>query len=791
MKLTTAGRLVLSSERSVYKTEGFLRKTRKILSVDKLLLKITDAIYLSSLSFDDETYIAETDDKAYTLFFHVGRGIRGLNDKDIVFYKFLSREKSERTNDRQIINFLDKDKTFSFTVLPVKDDVKSEEFDKIYLLTNDDKVFFPLLDPEQKRILETEDNNVLVQGVAGSGKTNLCIEKVIYCACRGYRGRVLYTTYSRGLLLETRRRVTVVRDNIAAFLSEYERNEVVFLDKNHKKAIENFLGISFAFDGEEYIADVLKRIIAFLDKNVDYFLIEDLYAAKTGNKVRIADESTFLNEYILKEAGKSTGLLDKVKKLSFEIIYKEIFGLITGKCDLSDYAPMSREEYVEMRSDSFSRAEREAIYALSVDYGKFLASYGYCDNNSMSRDLLDKVSEGYSVGVIDETQDFTQVNLCLIKKLCRKMFCVGDALQMINPSYFSFAYLKRLMYGELTGVAELKHNYRNSEKIERIVESIGDLNVKRFGTHSFVLRGQSVGKDPDSSAVYVRDKSFVDSLGANRFENLTVIVSTQKKKELLRKKLRNIEILTVSEAKGLERNAVVTVDLLSDDIDKWEYLKKMSLNRKTADENSVFRYYFNLFYVGVSRAKRYLYVAEREDVDYFDEVIRGCFDIKTAPDALRSLSDVAGKTELDDDELIDRIDKFLELGQYNNAYFTADRLSDDTLMEKEKAKIYVHENYLKSGDYRGAGMEYWRRGMDEEAKSVFRMSGDEAVIPLIDACRHGGRNLDYDIVKFLPMVKDNEVAMGVILSTLKDDRDKILSTQKDIKSALKSQRSKK
>lgn len=37
------------------------------------------------------------------------------------------------------------------------------------------------------------------------------------------------------------------------------------------------------------------------------------------------------------------------------------------------------------------------------------------------------------------------------------MFCVGDALQMINPSYFSFAYLKKLMYDEdLTSVAETK-----------------------------------------------------------------------------------------------------------------------------------------------------------------------------------------------------------------------------------------------------------------------------------------------------------------------------------------------
>ena len=83
----------------------------------------------------------------------------------------------------------------------------------------------------------------------------------------------------------------------------------------------------------------------------------------------------------------------------------------------------------------------------------------------MSRALLNAISSPvYSVAVVDEVQDFTQVNLCLVKKLARKLFCVGDALQMINPSYFNFGYLKSLMYGDVTGVEELTHNYRSTQK---------------------------------------------------------------------------------------------------------------------------------------------------------------------------------------------------------------------------------------------------------------------------------------------------------------------------------------
>lgn len=788
--LTTNRRVYLTSYRSVYKTEGFFLQTRKILQSDAFLEKVSEAIFAAGIGrFTDRSVLCETVDKSYSLFFRFG-GKEGTEKDDLLFYKFLSRDRSDRANDRQIVKYLTEKENFDFTVKEVSDEVGEEVFSKLYLLSGDDKSQFPRLTPYQKSILETEDKNVLVQGVAGSGKTNLCIEKIVYCACRGYRGRLLYTTFSRGLLVESMKKVNVVKDNIKRFIESYEKNEVVFLDQNHKKAVENRLGISLPFDKDEDVVDALKKIVLFLDKNVDFFLPEDLYAQKHG-RIKIADERVFLTEYA--SSGRASGLFDKVRTVSSEIAYKEIFGMIYGKYEPTDPSDMLlKEEYCDLRKESFSRAECEAIYNIALDYGKFLTSKGYLDNNGLSRVLIDETTEPvYSIGVVDETQDFTQVTLYLLKKLCRKLFCVGDAQQMINPSYFSFAYLKRLLYGEVTGVAELKHNFRNAERIEKIVEKIGDLNVKRFGTHSFVLRGQSVGENGDASATYVCGDGFLDRLAEKRFDNLTIIVSSASKKEELRKKLKNVEILTVSEAKGLERNAVVLADVLSDSADKWKYLTAMVLNRKTADENSVFRYYYNLFYVGVTRAKRHLFVVEREQNPYFAELFKECFDQKSISDGIKRLSEIAGKTELDDDELLDRIRKFAELSQYENAYFTADRLSDDALRERERAKIFVHERFIKNGDYRGAGMEYWKRGYDDEAKEMFRLSGDEAVIPLIDACRHGGRNLDYQIVKFLPLVAENAIAREVIIETMKTDAQSIFDAQKEFKGAFKAQRSKK
>lgn len=757
-------RIALSSTRKVYKTEGFISLTRKVLGIDAFISRVAEGIFGGNTALP-ECCAAQTEDGLYTLFLCRKGG-------DLVFYRFLSANPFAGGTDRRLGEYLSAHGEITLILRETKDSVKGEDLTRLYLVSGSDgTVNFPNLNETQRKIVETEDANMLVQGIAGSGKTNVCVEKIVYCACRNYRGAVLYTTFSRGLLTETRSRVELFSKNIEDFIAAYESGSVVFLDADHKKAVENKLGILFSVDEDGEIISALKRIAAFLKEKVDYRLIEDIYAESFETKP-VFGEREFLREY--PGAGKNhrlSGALGKIKHIAPEIIYKEIYGMIFGKYELSEpRAMMGREEYIKERSESFLPRECEVIYSVALDYAEFLKKRGYIDNNLMSREIISKVSSPkYSVGVIDEVQDFTQVNLCLMKKLCRKLFCVGDALQMINPSYFNFGYLKRIMYGDVTGVSELKHNYRSTQTIEKIAEKLGEMNAQRFGTHSFVLKGESVPSPLPSKAVFVNDKSFVSSLGEKRFENVTVIVATQQKKEALKKVLGKTEVLTVAEAKGLERNTVVLADVLSDNADKWRYLHNLSLNRKTADENSVFRYYFNLFYVGISRAKQYLFVAEWDCPETFGALFRECFERKNKESALGLLRGIAGSLEIDDDEFIGRIEKFCSLEQYENARSTADRLSSDELRKNQLAYISVHEKYLRYGKLRDAGVEYWRQGMDSEAREMFTRSGDEKLFPLMDACAKGGGALDPEIVKFYPLVEDNDVAKKIILDTLFED----------------------
>lgn len=790
---------VLSSECQIYKTEHFIKDTRRLMGADFLISKIAEGIINNLHNIQQnktDTYFkVETIDRQHTFLFtfghHTNKNTK-LNEKDIIFFRYLDKDNLKRRNDQRFILFAKTNKIFDIIVTSQNDKISSNDFKKLYSLSHSDGVNFPLLNEQQKKIVNIEDQNVLVQGVAGSGKTNICISKIIFVACREYTGKLLYTTYSRGLLLDTKDKIASFRNNLETFVSDYEQNSLVFTDKNHKKAIENKLGIYFVASEVDKIIQKIKRIILFLDTKVDYMLPEDLYTKHTGKEVKIADERYFTKIYIKNiKNHQLAGKLRIVSNLSYEVIFKEIYGMILGCYDLDSPSPiMSLTDYTNKRKDSFTKKECEIIHSIALDYTKHLKRNNLTDKNIISRKLLDVSYEfpTYSLTIIDEVQDMTEVNLCLLKTISRKVFCVGDALQMINPSYFSYAYLKRLLFEkDVVNVAELSHNYRNTKKIVQIIEELGKLNVTKFGTHSFVLKGLSIDSDVKTSTIFVKDNDFMNAVAHQNFDNFTIIVSSTKEKEALRKKLKRQEILTVSEIKGLERNTVILYNILSSNLDKWQTLERTLINRKYADENSVYRYYFNLFYVGVSRAQSNLYVAEEKDIPMFTDFFANNFDNMNKDETLSHLSDIVSTIETDIDELLDNIEQFIKLQQYDNARFAANKILDDVERTYQLNTIDIYEQFIHHEKHRDAGIRYWELGLFNEAKQQFARSGDDKLIELVDACLiDDSKELGIDILQYYDEVANNESARNLILQVVKNDLNNLTNEQKTINKKLKS-----
>ena len=350
---------ILSSETKIYKTESFFYQTKKLSGADRFVLKISESIIslvktLEDKFFADENVNAfkvETFDKSFSFLVKLGFQLNeeGVDSDDIVFYSLENEFENLKMNDQRINMYLREHRIFTVVVKPIFADFEASDFKKLYLLSNAEYVNFPMLNKKQQELVAIQNENVLVQGVAGSGKTNVCLSKIIWVACRNYTGKILYTTFSRGLLIDTKNKIEIFKNNIKNFIDDYKNNRIVFLDKNHKKAIENRLGLFLVADNETNVIKKLSTIVEFLETHVDYLLVEDLHKKVFDDEINMSDENVFLNEFLKNiNNHQLKSRLDKLKNISHFIIYKEIYGMIFG-CESSDEEMISFDDYKKKR----------------------------------------------------------------------------------------------------------------------------------------------------------------------------------------------------------------------------------------------------------------------------------------------------------------------------------------------------------------------------------------------------------------------------------------------------------
>lgn len=774
-------KVYLSSFSQVHKTEQFISKTRNLLQIDNMLLLLSQNIMKNleqlknKFNISKNNFIVQTKDKTFSFYFTFPKNFSGkykFLEYDFIYYNFTQNLINDNS-DFAISSYLSNYKTFK--ILITTSNLSNEEnFEKLYNLSQNNQINLPFLNIEQKHIVSIQDKNVLVQGVAGSGKTNICIDKILFTATKNYFGKVFYTTFSNSLLNDTLLRLQQVKLNITNFLENLKKNKIVFLDNNKKLAIENEIGLTLDDNfNTQNVSSHLNQILDFLDNKLELASIEDLYKRFISSPKKIADFIIFKEEYLPSIKNHQLKVkLEKINSLTFEILYKEIYGMLFGYSKSSNEL-LAFDDYVLSRKNSFTLNQCESIYALAQDYKEFLNKNNYTNLVFMSQELYSKwnTSNNYSLVIVDEVQDFTQWTLKLLRRISRKMFCVGDAMQMINPSYFSFSFLKDLMYEkDILDVVTLKSNYRNSPKINSIVQNLNKINAQKFGTHNFLISGESIPSINQTFTAVVKEKNFLENFTKKNIDNFTVVCSSHQEKSYLKSKYKELEILTVSEIKGLEREGIILYNILSSNLDKWQTLMQSIVNRKQADENSVYRYYFNLFYVGLTRAKEYLYVIEDKKVSLFEDFFKTNFDNLSLDEAITKIKLQASSMEIGDEKVINQINQLLQLEQFENAKFLCQKIKDSSLSTFQLKRIDIYANNYTNKNYKNAGIEFWKIGALSDAKKSFLLSNDLALVKLLDASiENNARKLNYDIINLLPEVINQQEAVNLIFQSLKLD----------------------
>lgn len=287
---------------------------------------------------------------------------------------------------------------------------------------------------------------------------------------------------------------------------------------------------------------------------------------------------------------------------------------------------ISKELYLSLAAEDciFSKEERKQIYHIAEQYQIWLERRKKFDENDLARRMLMMLKEGkltpdYDYVMVDEVQDLSELQIYLLISLKREnghfndFFFSGDIHQMINPTYFSFSRLRMPFHYQHVEkeLQLLEKNYRSQSHIVALSNKMGELckihigakdnlssiALQKPGNLPFWLLPSDKNRYELFSTLQRRDRKYA-----------IIVVPNEIERNRIEKEMGTAErVFTVQEIKGLEYDYVVCVNMLTPFLKEWQ-----DILAGRGKKNAKYRYYFNIFYVALTRAKGNLCIYEEE-----------------------------------------------------------------------------------------------------------------------------------------------------------------------------------
>jgi len=467
-------------------------------------------------------------------------------------------------------------------------------------------------DEVQEKIFKVKPPVVIV-GSAGSGKTVLTLEKI-----KSLKGKVLYITLSAFL----------VQNSEKLYYSNYyinEKQEVDFL--SYKEYLETL------------------KIVA--GKEIAYSSFDNWLSTRK----------------------QSYGIKDTHK------LFEEFKGVITGLDITKEF--LQRKDYLSLgiKQSIYLENERDKVYDVFEKYVEFLKVNDYYDINMVSYHWLQYSRKQYDFIIIDEVQDFTNIQLYLILQSLHKpedFILCGDSNQIVHPNFFSWTNVKTMFYKHDISKSEIKilnTNYRNSVDITAIANKLLLIKNARFGSidkeSAFLVKSLDENRGSVGLHQYGTKTRKQFNKKTARSTKFAVLVMSQEEKAEARKVFKTPLLFSIHEAKGLEYENIILVNFVSNNSKEFyeicrgitkEHLKDeqvvFSRGKDKADKSlDAYKFFINSLYVGITRAVKNLYILESSEkheimklLDLVDTTKQ--IDIKEDVSSLDDWKEEARKLEL-------------------------------------------------------------------------------------------------------------------------------------------------
>jgi len=581
--------------------------------------------------------------------------VRKIDSEEII----LEIEEVKQKESHDYKNFFDLDRTIVY--------IKNEnELSKLF--QQNEELLEVYISKQQSEYAIDMKPTILLGG-AGSGKTLVCLHRL-----NKYKdgcGKKAYFTYSEGLKKKSLKLFNEISSSkkdiffytpVSYCLKILKLKEKQFIDflwfrlnfDIIKKNIKLPSGID-AIDIWSEIRGIIKgymgikwtrnfpisfKVINEISRNI----LEHKYKYikkynNDGRKIILEDTSVIRFNKVSKELSEDEEISVKEKEVIL-IDLKKIYEMSTNfeyKKTEEEYDKriLSLEEYLDLSKEVsiYSVDDKKIIHSICINYQKHIDSKNLYDDNDLAGLGMMKLSEKpFQYLVVDEVQDLTELQLYFLYNLVenkKNILFTGDIHQIINPTYFSCGRLKKLfsINGKKIYERYLTKNYRSQKNIVDLANKLASIRKKNIGklNQESELLVDTINRGHPLVCLRKDNNSLKQMLLAvNEKANAATIVSDNEDRRYLESIMGHQanNIYTVAEIKGLEFEYIFCYNLIGKYSTYWD-----DIFCKRAKKNVKYRYYFNMFYVSITRARKYLCVYNEVENEYLKKELSQLFEL--------------------------------------------------------------------------------------------------------------------------------------------------------------------
>ncbi len=592
------------------------------------LLQIKDKPYFASIVFKDDegdifniymslTYLKDEDGNNIlydwrspicSLFYDYETGPCSYVAPGGEYKGILKRKRQYKIENKKLVGVFDNSLNINDEVL--QEVLATESSDKMKNVVN-------TIQQEQNQVIRNlEDNNLIVQGIAGSGKTTVALHRIAFLLYR------LKNLNSKNILIFSPNNIfTEYISDVLPSLGERNTLQTTFADY-----LENFIS---EYDGVESFTDFVSRYYSYQE------MFPELVEYKQSDKI-IDDLDAFLDNYVansqfiksfyegeknliekdeinhlLHDKYSRLPLFERVDEIAEKLCSTYYKGKLTKKktyLKLLYQNSNFQKDYKKIMSDFF----KSDFCRMRLDE-KYIQSFMNVDILHYEDALIFAYIKGILEGflyentirqvVIDEAQDYNRLQYIIIQNIFKKadFTILGDINQNINPYYHyqSLEDLSDLFHGD-TRYLELLKTYRSSPEIIDYTNKILNLhhvNAIRKNNNKPVVIRKGVS---DLKKRLVEDILFLQ----NEYKSTALITKDLREAENIYELIKDEVNISLVDAntKGFYKELVVIPAYVAKGL---EFDSVIIYNDR---KNSYKRNERNLLYVACTRCQHELFI---------------------------------------------------------------------------------------------------------------------------------------------------------------------------------------